>query len=153
MIDRLIKLLHGAEGALLAGLLATMIGVAAFQVVGRNLFDSGLVWGDGLVRVLVLWVTLLGGMVASRRDEHIRMDVLARFLDARWQRLLRRLTSAFTVAVCALFAYHSARFVYYDYQDGITAFAAVPAWLCELIIPVGASVMALRYLLHTVKPS
>ncbi len=152
MIDRLIRVVHGAEGALLAGLLATMIGVAAFQVVGRNVFDSGLVWGDGLVRVLVLWVTLVGGMVASRRDEHIRMDLIARFLKPHWQRHVRRLTSAFTVLICALFAYHSARFVYYDYQDGILAFAAVPAWVCELVIPVGASVMALRYLLHTVKP-
>lgn len=152
MTERLIRVLHGLESALLAALLAAMIGVAAYQVIGRNLFDGGLVWGDGLVRVLVLWVTLLGAMVASRRDEHIRMDVVARFLEPGRQRLLRRLTSAFTVAVCALFAYHSARFVWYDYQDGVIAFASVPAWWCESIIPIGAAVMTLRYLLHMVKP-
>ncbi len=133
-------------------LLATMIGVAAYQVVARNLFDTGLLWGDGLVRVLVLWVTLLGGMVASRSDEHIRMDLVARFLRAAWKRQLRRLTSAFTVFVCALFAYHSARFVWIDYQDGVLAFAAVPAWVCEAIMPIGAGVMGLRYLLHTIDP-
>ena len=140
------------ESGLLAALLATMIGVAAFQVVARNLFDSGLLWGDGLVRVLVLWVTLLGGMVASRNDEHIRMDVLARFLDERRQASLRRLTSAFTVVVCALFAYHSSRFVWIDYEAGVTAFARVPAWICEAVMPLGAAVMGLRYLLHTVRP-
>lgn len=129
-----------------------MIGVAAFQVVARNLFDSGLLWGDGFVRVLVLWVTLLGAMVASRNDEHIRMDLLGRLLDPRWSRRLRRLTSVFTVLILALFTWHSARFVWLDYQDGITAFAGVPAWICEIIMPVGAGVMALRYLLHTVKP-
>lgn len=140
------------ESGLLAGLLATMIGVAAFQVIARNLFDSGLLWGDGLVRVLVLWVTLLGGMVASRHDEHIRMDLVARFASERWNRVLRRLTSAFTALVCGLFAWHSARFVWLDYQDGILAFGAVPAWACEAIMPLGAGVMALRYVLHTVKP-
>lgn len=140
------------ESGLLAALLATMIGVAAFQVIARNLFDFGLLWGDGLVRVLVLWVTLLGGMVASRYDEHIRMDLVGKFLEDRWNRVLRRVTSAFTALVCGLFAYHSARFVWLDYQDGVLAFAAVPAWVCETIMPVGAAVMGLRYLLHTVRP-
>ena len=32
------------------------------------------------------------------------------------------------------------------------AFAAVPAWVCELILPLGAGVLCLRYLLHVVKP-
>lgn len=152
MIDRLTRALRSVESGLLVALLAAMIGVAAFQVVARNLFDSGLLWGDGFVRVLVLWVTLLGAMVASRNDEHIRMDLLGRLLDPRRNRRLRRLTSVFTVLILALFTWHSARFVWLDYQDGITAFAGVPAWICEIIMPVGAGVMALRYLLHTVKP-
>lgn len=152
MIERLNNGLRAIESSILVGLLATMIGVAAYQVIARNLFDTGLLWGDGLVRVLVLWVTLLGGMVASRSDEHIRMDLVARFLHGAWKRQLRRLTSGFTVAVCGLFAYHSARFVWIDYQDGVLAFAAVPAWACEIIMPVGAGVMGLRYLLHVIDP-
>lgn len=152
MIDRLTTALRTVESGMLAALLTTMIGVAAFQVIARNVFDSGLYWGDGLVRVLVLWVTLLGGMVASRADTHIRMDVAARFLGPRASRATRRLTSAFTVVVCGVFAYHSARFVYLDYESGMVAFAAVPSWVCEAIIPVGAAVMAFRYLLHTARP-
>jgi TRAP-type C4-dicarboxylate transport system permease small subunit len=149
---RLLGALRRVEDGVLALLLATMIGVAAYQVVARNLFDSGLLWGDGLVRVLVLWVTLVGAMVASRRDEHIRMDLLTKLLSPRWKTPLRRFSCAFTAVLCALFAYHSGRFVWLDYQDGIIAFATVPAWVCELVMPVGAGVMTLRYLLHTVKP-
>lgn len=152
MVDRLTRSLRALESGLLATLLATMIAVAAYQVIARNLFDSGLLWGDGMVRVLVLWVTLLGGMVASRQDEHIRMDLAGKFLDERRNRQLRRLTSVFTAVICGLFTYHSARFVWVDYQEGVTAFASVPAWVCEVIMPVGAGVMALRYLLHSVKP-
>lgn len=152
MIDRCTRALEFVESGLLALLLTTMIGVAAYQVIARNLFDSGLLWGDGLVRVLVLWVTLLGGMVASRNDEHIRLDLVARFLDERSRRWVRRLASAFTVVICGLFAYHSARFVWIDYDAGITAFAGVPAWVCEAIMPIGAGVMGLRYLLHVAKP-
>ncbi|HEX7038277.1 MAG TPA: TRAP transporter small permease subunit [Pseudomonadales bacterium] len=152
MIERTARLLRAVESGLLALLLATMISVAAYQVIARNLFETGLVWGDGLVRVLVLWVTLLGGMVASRNDEHIRMDLIARFLEPHWSRRLRRVTAAFTVLICALFAWHSARFVWIDYDAGVTAFAGVPAWLCESIMPIGAAVMGLRYLLHVIDP-
>jgi TRAP-type C4-dicarboxylate transport system permease small subunit len=151
-LSRLSRALRALEDGLLVALLAAMIGVAAYQVVARNLFGGGLVWGDGLVRVLVLWVTLVGAMVASRHDDHIRMDLVARFLPPRWKRLLQRFTGAFTAAVCGLFAWHSARFVWIDYQDGTIAFAAVPAWACELVIPVGAAVMGFRYLLYTVRP-
>jgi TRAP-type C4-dicarboxylate transport system permease small subunit len=152
LIERLTRGLRLVESGALAALLATMIGLAAYQVIARNLFDSGVMWGDGLVRVLVLWVTLLGGMVASRYDEHIRMDLAGRFLSVRGDRLRQRLTSAFTAAICGLFAWHSARFVWLDYQDGVTAFAAVPAWVCESIMPFGATVMCLRYLLHVFDP-
>jgi len=152
LIHQLNRYLRAVENGLLVVLLSLMIGLAAYQVAARNLFDSGLLWGDALVRVLVLWITLLGAMVASRGDEHIRMDLVSRLLDGRWSRQLRRLSSAFTSFVCGIFAYHAGRFVYLDYQDGIVAFASVPAWLCEVILPIGAGVLCVRYLLHMVKP-
>ena len=140
------------ESGLLVALLALMIGLAAWQVVARNFFDSGLLWGDALVRVLVLWLTFVGAMVASRNDEHIRMDLLGRFLPLPWRRLSRRLSSLFTCVVLGVFAWYSGHFVWLDYQDGITAFARVPAWICEVIMPLGAGVMSLRYLLHLFSP-
>ena len=45
-----------------------------------KLFDGGVYWGDSAVRVMVLWVTMLGAMVASRDDSHIRIDLVGRFL-------------------------------------------------------------------------
>ena len=61
-------------------LLLGMISMAAGQVLLRNFFDGGVYWGDSAVRVMVLWVTMLGAMVASRDDSHIRIDLVGRFL-------------------------------------------------------------------------
>lgn len=152
MIGALTRSVRFVESALLVGMLGLMIALAAYQVIARNFYDSGIVWGDSMVRVLVLWITLLGAMVASRADEHIRMDLFSRFLTDVGQRLLRRVGSAFTCVICGLFAWHSFRFVRLDYQDQIMAFASVPAWACEAIMPIGATVMALRYFLHTLSP-
>ena len=94
MANKALILMRRLEEALLALLLTAMIGVAAVQVVLRNFFDSGLYWGDSAVRVIVLWVAMLGAMVASRHDERIRRV----FLDHRTQRL-RELATVHTQTI------------------------------------------------------
>lgn len=150
MTDRLIAGIRWVESALLVVLLGTMILLAAYQVIGRNFFDTGILWGDALVRVLVLWVTFIGATIASRDDQHIRIDLLARFLGDVSNAWIDRFRSLFTAAVAGLFAWYSLEFVILDYQDGIIAFASVPAWVCEVVMPVGAALISLRYLLRAV---
>ena len=59
-------------------------------------------------------------------------------------------SSPFGVSVYAfnlllLIAWHSARFVYSEYEYGTIAFAAVPAWLSASIIPLSFFLIAVRY--------
>jgi TRAP-type C4-dicarboxylate transport system permease small subunit len=154
-INTAIAFLKRCEDALLVLLLLGMIGMAAGQVLLRNFFDGGVYWGDSAVRVMVLWVTMLGAMVASRDDSHIRIDLIGRFLQELQKPLLRstvaRINYGFTCLILALCCWASGQFVYYEYVDQSIAFAAVPAWLCEAVMPVGSGIMALRYALHTVK--
>ncbi len=152
MIRRVVDVLRLIESGILVAVLTSMILVAAYQVVARNFFDTGLLWGDGLVRVLVLWIALVGAMVASRNDGHIRMDILSRFVSARVNRHLKRFTCAFTCVVLFVFGWYSLQFVLIEFEDQMIAFASVPAWVCESIMPVGAFVMGFRYLLHVFNP-
>lgn len=152
LIERSVKLLRTLEDTVLVSSLAIMIALAAYQVIARNFFDSGIFWGDSLVRTLVLWITFAGATVASRNDEHIRMDLLARFVKPASQILLVRFRCLFTAVIAGIFTWFSFQFVLLDYEDGITAFGDVPAWVCELVMPVGAAMVTLRYLLHTFSP-
>lgn len=141
----IIKLLCRIENGLLISLLLVMIFMAVLQIVLRNLFDSGILWGDGLVRVLVLWIGLVGAMIASRSNHHISIDVISRYLPASVKKVSDLFIYLFTAAVCSIMAYVSLRFVIMEKEGGMTAFAAVPAWLCESIIPVAFSIISLRY--------
>jgi TRAP-type C4-dicarboxylate transport system permease small subunit len=152
VVNQLIAGIHRLEEALLVLLLTSMIGVAAAQVVMRNFFDSGLFWGDSAVRVAVLWVAMLGAMVASRNDGHIRIDIAGRYLPDGIKKSVGRMVSLFTCIVLALFAWYSYDFVRFEYEDATLAFGVVPAWICEAIMPVGAGVMALRFALLFIKP-
>ena len=59
-------------------------------------------------------------------------------------------TSLFTAVVCAVVAYHSVRFVASEMEYAATAFAGVPAWTCEIVIPAAFGLIALRYVLYSV---
>ena len=142
------RFLERIENALLTILLAALIGFAAYQVLARNFGDGGLLWGDALVRVIVFWITMVGAMVAARNDEHIRIDALARFLPAKVRAFSQRFAALFTAGVCGALAWYSYQFVRFEYEDGTIAFGSVPAWACEAVLPFGAAVLSLRYLLR-----
>ncbi|WP_321495299.1 TRAP transporter small permease [uncultured Desulfobacter sp.] len=144
---RVISILHKIEDALLVGLLLLMIGLAVFQIVLRNGFDTGIVWADPLVRVLVLWLGLIGAMVASRTDNHISIDIASKYLPMGLKRFTGLSVHLFTTIVCALMTFHSARFVLMEKADGLTAFFSVPTWVCELVIPFAFGIITIRYAL------
>jgi TRAP-type C4-dicarboxylate transport system permease small subunit len=140
------RLIARLEDGLLILLLVAMIALAATQIALRDIWESGLEWGDPITKVLVLWVTMLGAIAATRDGNHINIDLLSRFLPIKAQSVNRMITDLFAALVCAVLAYHAARMVIIDHEAATQAFAAVPTWLCEIIIPIGFAVMGLRFL-------
>jgi TRAP-type C4-dicarboxylate transport system permease small subunit len=140
-------ILQWVEDAILVGLLLLMIGMAVTQIFLRNLFGSGIVWSDVLLRILVLWVGLIGAMVASRRDNHIAIDLLDRYLPECAKVYTDFAARLFTALICMIVACYSLLFVQMEFADGGMAFARVPTWLCEAIIPFAFTVIGFRYFL------
>lgn len=152
-LGRLFALSRLVEDTILVGVLGAMIVLGAAQILMRNVLGEGIVWGDPLLRVLVLWAALVGAMVAARNDAHIRIDVLHQFLPARVKPWVDAVLRLATSAISFVMAWVSARFVLDEREYGMTAFADVPAWACELIIPVAFGVLGLRYLLLAFRPA
>lgn len=142
-----VRALHFVEDGILVLLLAMLVVIAGAQIVLRNIFDSGLVWADPALRVLVLWVGMAGTLAATRDDRQITVDVVARFVAPRRRAAIRVLTDLFTSVVCAVLAWHGTRLVAFDREGGLIAFAGVPVWVCELVLPVAFAVIAVRSLL------
>jgi C4-dicarboxylate transporter DctQ subunit len=147
LLARLDSAAVAVENTLIVVLLSVMIILAGGQILLRNLFEMSISWGDPLLRVSVLWIGLFGAMAAARHDKHIRINVLQRFLPVRLADISRMITDLFAALVCGLISYHSVHLVIVEKASGGRAFASIPSWVCELIIPVGFAVMALRFLL------
>lgn len=151
-ISKIISIVEKFEDWLLVLILSSMIILAVFQIISRNLFAEGIVWIDPLLRILVLWIGLAGAVVATRTNNHIRIDVFTKYLPQKLLPYIDRLVYLFTIIICIVIAWHAARFVYSEYEYGTIAFASVPAWAVATIIPVSFLLIAFRYCLFLISP-
>lgn len=137
--------LHRVEDAVLVFLLSAMIVLASTQILMRNLFDSGFVWIDPLLRVLVLWLGLIGATVATRDNKHIRIDLLNKLFEPNTHRLIQAVVGQVSAWTCLVIGWYGMGWIRLDFEDGMTAFAGIPAWMLEIIVPLSFTLIGLRY--------
>ena len=84
------RLGRAVENLALTLLLTGMLLLAGAQILLRNVGEGGFPWADEALRIMVLWLAMLGGLAASRDNRHIAIDALALILPpsmrARHQR-------------------------------------------------------------------
>lgn len=131
----------------MVGLFLTMLLVAALQVIARE-FGLGFYWGDDLVRMAVLWVTMVGAVVAIGDSKHIRIDLIDRLFSDLAKRVAWVVSCLATAVVCVVFGYYSLDMVGWDYVDGTPGVGQAPAWIFETVIPGSAFLMAVRFTLQ-----
>ncbi|NTW34688.1 MAG: TRAP transporter small permease [Syntrophobacteraceae bacterium] len=119
---------------------------ALYQIVLRNFFSTGIVWGDIFLRHVVLWIGFLGACRATAEDKHIHIDLSA-MISTRWLRsLLGLLRVVFLSAVCTVLFYASWIFLGDEKSSGYFAFLDIPYWWLQAIFPLSFLVMTLRSL-------
>jgi TRAP-type C4-dicarboxylate transport system permease small subunit len=151
ILSKLLHYLHKLEDSIIVILLSSMLGFAVLQIILRNVFHSGIQWSDSFLRILVLWLGLIGAMIASRDGKHINIDLLSRYLSEKLTHFSTVFCQLFTSVISALVAYYSFLFVLMEKESGDIAFASIPLWFCESIIPFAFATISIRYLILMTK--
>lgn len=147
-VDRFARRL---ETGLIVAILGGLILLGAAQIVLRNFFSIGFAWGDGLARLAVLWLGLLGALAASRDGRHITMGALARVLPPRVHVVAGVCADLFGAAVSGALAWASWSFVGDSREFGDMLLGDVPAWWLQAIMPVAFALIALQFIAQAVK--
>ena len=162
MIDRALDLLARVIelGLALAFILAVMLNFT--NVVGRYLFGFSLLGSDEVQVFIMVAMTFLGAVIVTRRNQHLRMDVLVQFMPVP-VRLLLRVAEQLLVLILAGFVL-SQSYLYASQMLRIgrtSDMAGVPMWIPHgavalgfaLILPIAlwrlVTVMAARTAEHT----
>jgi len=150
ILKRIDSGLNKVEGAILIILLLVMLFMAFGQVVLRNIFSGGIVWGDILLRHLVLWIGFLGAALATSGERHINIDILTRYLPERLKGAVATLSNVFAAAVCFLLFRASLTFIEFEITNTNTIFGEIPSWYAQIIIPVGYSLLAFHFIVRAI---
>jgi TRAP-type C4-dicarboxylate transport system permease small subunit len=138
-------LFDNLEYLVLVFLLTVMITLAFLQIFLRIFFATGILWGDPLLRHLVLWIALLGAAMATKEGKHINIDVISRTLPDRGKVAIRAFTDLFSTCVCVFLIQASLKFIRDEYQAGTLAFLNIPTWAVAVIFPIAFGLIALRF--------
>ena len=134
------------EEWLLIGIVLFMVVLAFLQVLLRNIFDQSFLWGDPLLRHLVLWVGFIGASLATKGEKHINIDVLGRAMKGKMKLAVHLITDLFAMFISAVLTNAAWQFVMLEKEFDSMAFGTVPAWYFQIIIPIGFGLMSLRFL-------
>lgn len=151
IISRIDKGLLSVENILIILLLSVMVIMAFLQVILRNLFSMGILWADIFLRHLVLWVGFIGASMATREVKHINIDILTRLLSKAKQPYVKILVDIVSAAVCFVLAKAGYKFVMSEIEANTILFNNIPAWIFQLIIPIGFALIGFRFILNTIE--
>lgn len=135
-----------AENFALVALLGAMVVLAVLQIVLRQFFDDGIVWADELIKIIVLWLAMVGSIAAARDNRHIRIDVLSHVLPERGVILTRMLVDLFAAIVCAVIAWQAWRYLQIEIEFEETVLLEQPAWVAHAVVPVAFLLISYRFL-------
>ncbi len=138
------------EDGIVVLLFAAIASISLLQIILRNFFDTGLSWATPMLGILLLWLTLSGAVVAVRKDRHISINILTNYLTPHFKCLAFAGTKIFTAFVCAVITFYGARLVQMDFEMETTLFSDMPAWACELIIPISFSLLSVRFFIAAI---
>lgn len=139
------KLLKTLEIYLLCMFFLATLLLAVADLFMRTVFGGGLIWAQPVVRILVLWLGVLGAVYATSAQEHISVDVFSKLLSGKYLIIATAVCQAFGAIIAAITAFFGAQFVYGSYQYQEQVLTNFPAWVVQIIIPLGFGIIALRF--------
>lgn len=115
------------------------------QILLREAFHVGLVWGNGILVMLTVWAALIAASVGVERGAHISLDLLTDRLRGRTKRLVQMVTVALTLAFVLAILYYSVQYELFVAATGIDSISTyIPQWIEFLGVPVAMLLMAIH---------
>lgn len=112
------------------------------NVIGRYLLGISLIGADEVQIFIMVGMTFLGAAVVTRRNLHLRMDVLVRFFPRPIQLLLRILEQLLLIALAGFVLTRSYLYASQMLRIGRTSdMAGVPMWIPHGTVALGFALM------------
>jgi TRAP-type C4-dicarboxylate transport system permease small subunit len=130
-------------GQIILFVIVVVIGV---QVIQRFVFSAPFDWPEELSEILLIWLTFIGAVALTRRNDHIRVELIEEFGGPRLKSCLNIFFDTLTVVFLALMVIYG-----WDLVNDLT-FEKTPALRLRIstiiaIVPITAAIMIVYYMI------
>lgn len=144
------------ENALLVFFLTVTVGMAFLQVVLREFWSTGIIWGDVFLRHLVLWIGFFGAALAAKESRHFSINIITRRLPSSVQRVVQIFLDLTAAVVCYFLVQAGISFIAdeikYNTQPLFTVLGTnVMSYYLEIVIPIGFGLIGLHFLFRAIE--
>lgn len=153
LLDKLERFGKFAENTALVLLLGTMIGISVFQIINRQILDGAfsLSWADEIVKIIVLWLAMVGSIAACRDNKHIRIDLISHVLSGPVVAWSKVVVDLFAAAVCAMIGWQAWRLIREEMSWGDTILSDIPLWIMHAIVPFAFVLISYQFIVRVVR--
>ncbi len=150
-ISRIRKIVENTATGLAVFLMLSLILLSFLQVILRNFFSMAFSTVETLIRHEVLWIAFIGAALTTLRGRHISIDILPRYLKGKVKLILQWIISLSATVICLVLCWYSILFIQMEIEFGTKIGDLIPAWIVQIILPLGFLLLALSFPLRTLE--
>lgn len=147
VLEKFEQALDRVEALFAAVGFAAMLVFSLLQIFARNFFNLSLPGAETLLGHLVLWIGMIGAVLAVRAKRHVKIDLGPAWMGTESFPRVAVLLNLFAALVCALLAWAATRFWWQEWLHASPA--AKTGVLLSLILPLGFTLLSLHFLLRS----
>jgi TRAP-type C4-dicarboxylate transport system permease small subunit len=141
------KIFRKVEMYALTIVLGGMVFLSALQIFLRTFFKA-ISWFDTILNYTVLWTAVLAAAIVTYEDNHIKIDIIGKFVKDRLKHVIYTFTSSFAGLVSFTFS-----LIFLVYIITIEFFSKTSlvggagyGWIFMLILPLSFLFIAIRFM-------
>lgn len=137
------KIINNIEEIITVPLMLALLVILTWQIASRWLFDSPSLWSEELARVLFLHLGIIGGAIAIKKDDHVKITFFSDKLPLNLRYcllLILELLVFITILAMIWYGYqHVQRTAFFE----LITLGISSSWM-TYALPLGASFMLVR---------
>lgn len=141
------RMIDNGVDFILAMMLLAMTFVVFAQVFFRYVLNAPLAWPEETARILVVWITFLGGYMALREGKHIGFNLLVKQMKRNTAYLVELFVFAAVFFFLSVVIYQGTFFAYRSLRIQMPYTGISVGWVVYSVFPVSGVLMFVQTVL------
>lgn len=151
-MNKLIRPLEWIENGIAVVSMTTVSLLVFGNVISRYGFNYTPIWSEELSRFLVVWSIFIGVAIGVRKNQHIGVDALIRFLPHKLKLASEVLLNLIGVVVIGILVFNSLEFIQHTREfEQLSPAMRIPMYIPYIAMPVGLSLSIIHFIHNIVK--